>query len=87
MHKHQILARASSRRSVWKFVRRDGLQAELIRVNGQMPIHLALAHTAVSGNALVLQLDVEITRLSIAKRACEPTARHLSNHAHQCSAE
>ena len=44
-------------------VRRDGLQAELIRNVGQMSIHLALAHTAVSGNALVLQLDVEITRL------------------------
>ena len=44
-------------------VRRDGLQAKLIRNVGQMSIHLALAHTTVSGNALVLQLDVEITRL------------------------
>ena len=28
-----------------------------------MSIHLTLAHAAVGGNALVLQLDIEITRL------------------------
>ena len=60
---HKILRASVFAAKVMEVVRRDGLQAELIRNVGQMPIHLALAHTTVSGNALVLQLDVEITRL------------------------
>ena len=60
---HKILRASVFAAKIVEVVRRDGLQTELIRDVGQITIHLTLAHAAVGGNALVLQLDIEITRL------------------------
>ena len=69
---HKILRASVFAAKVMEVVRRNGLQAELIRDVGQMPIHLTLTHAAVGGNALVLQLDIEITRLVQRSKLASP---------------
>ena len=69
---HKILRASVFAAKIVEVVRRDGLQTELIRDVGQIPIHFTLAHTAVGGNALVLQLDIEIARLVQRSKLASP---------------